>query len=119
MRRFGLALFMIAAAGSATLATAFAETGPVIHFTVDATHAPQKILQVRMTLPVTPGPLTLYYPKWIQGVHAPIGPITNLAGLKFSANGQTLPWKRDLLDVYTFHLAVPAGAKQVEASFDY
>ena len=110
---------MIAAAGSARLATAFADIGPVIHFTVDATRAPQRILHVHMTLPATPGPLTLYYPKWIQGVHAPIGPITNLAGLKFLANGQTLPWKRDLLDVYTFHLTVPPGAKQVEASFDY
>ncbi|HEX8837732.1 MAG TPA: hypothetical protein VF748_12400 [Candidatus Acidoferrum sp.] len=119
MRRFALSMLMIAAMASADLATAFADSGPAIHFTVDATHAPQGLLHVLMTLPATPGPLTLYYPKWIQGVHAPIGPITNLAGLKFSANGQTLPWKRDLLDVYTFHLTVPAGAKQMEASFDY
>lgn len=119
MRRFGLSLLVIAAIASVSVVTAFAETGPVIHFLVDATRAPQKILRVHLTLPVVPGPLTLYYPKWIQGVHAPIGPITNLAGLKFSANGQTLPWKRDLLDVYTFHLTVPTGAKQLEASFDY
>jgi len=90
-----------------------------IHFTVDATHAPQKILHVRMTIPTTSGPLRLYYPKWIQGVHAPIGPITNLAGLKVSANGQVVPWKRDLLDVYTFHIVVPSGAKQIEVAFDY
>lgn len=91
----------------------------VIRFTVDATHAPQRILHVRMSLPAAPGPLTLYYPKWIQGIHAPIGPITNLAGLRFSANGQTVAWKRDLRDVYTFHIVVPVGAKEIEASFDY
>lgn len=112
-------LVLVAVAASLSLASAFGDFGSVIHFTVDATHAPQKILHVRMTIPASPGPLTLYYPKWIQGVHAPIGPITNLAGLKFSANGQPLPWKRDLLDVYTFHVVVPPGAKQIEAAFDY
>ena len=62
-----------------------------------------------MVMPVTPGPLTLYYPKWIPGEHEPSGPIANVAGLTFSANGKTLSWKRDLLDVYTFNLEVPAG----------
>jgi predicted metalloprotease with PDZ domain len=119
MRKLGFSVALMVATISACLSPAFGDGGTAIPFTVDATHAPQKILHVHMTIPATPGPLTLYYPKWIQGVHAPIGPITNLAGLKFSANGQPLPWKRDLLDVYTFHLAVPAGAKQIEASFDY
>ncbi len=119
MRRFWVSLFLIVTVVFVNVAPAVADKGPVIHFTVDATHAPQKILHVRMTVPAAPGPLTLYYPKWIQGLHAPIGPITNLAGLKFTANGQNLAWKRELLDVYTFHIVVPAGAKQVEASFDY
>src|SRR5690348_2918594 len=116
-----ISYFLLLAVGAATLGLvpALGDSGSAIHFTVDATHAPQKILHVRLTIPASPGPLTLYYPKWIQGVHAPIGPITNLAGLKFFVNGQTLPWKRDLLDVYTFHIVVPPGAKQIEAVFDY
>lgn len=110
-------VLLLSAAASLSLKPAQADSG--IRFTVDATHAPQRILHVHMNLPAAPGPLTLYYPKWIQGVHAPIGPIANLAGLRFSASGQTVVWRRDLRDVYTFHIVVPAGVKEVEASFDY
>ena len=62
---------------------------------------------------VKEGPLTLYYPKWIPGEHEPDGPIANVTGLKFTANGKTIPWKRDLLDVFTFHVDVPAGANRL------
>jgi predicted metalloprotease with PDZ domain len=113
-----LFLFLIATA-SLGAAPAFGNSASVIQFTVDATHAPQKILHVQMKIPASPGPLTLYYPKWIQGLHAPIGPVTNLAGLKFFAGGQPLVWKRDLLDLYTFHIVVPSGQKQIEVAFDY
>jgi predicted metalloprotease with PDZ domain len=90
-----------------------------IRLTVDATHAPERHYQVRMIMPAAPGPLTLYYPKWIQGVHAPVGPINNFTGLKISADGKTIPWKRDQLDVFTFHLGVPSGVQELEISFDY
>jgi predicted metalloprotease with PDZ domain len=70
-------------------------------------------------MPVKAGPLTLYYPKWIPGEHAPDGPIANLTGLKFSADGKTIPWDRDLLDVFTFHVDVPTGAEHLDISFDY
>ncbi len=90
-----------------------------ITLTVDATHAPERILRARMTMPVKPGPLTLYYPKWIPGLHEPAGPIANVAGLEFFANGKRIPWQRDLLDVFTFHVDVPAGATQLKVRFDY
>ena len=86
---------------------------------VDATQAPQKIIHIRMAIPVSPGPLTLYYPKWIPGEHAPDGPITNMAGLKFSANGKTIPWRRDLEDMFAFHLNIPQGASVLGVRFDY
>jgi predicted metalloprotease with PDZ domain len=70
-------------------------------------------------MPVKPGPVTLYYPKWIPGVHAPMGPVGNVAGLKFVAGGKAIPWRRDLLDVFTFHLDVPDGAESLEITFDY
>lgn len=101
------------------VASALAQSSVTINLTVDATQAPEKILHTRMVLPVKPGPLTLYYPKWIPGEHMPSGPVENLAGLKFSAKGQTLPWKRDLLDVFTFHLDVPSGVESLEIEFDY
>ena len=90
-----------------------------IRLTVDATHAPERVYHAHMEMAVTPGPLTLFYPKWIQGAHAPVGPINNLTGLKISANGKTVPWQRDGLDAFTFHLVVPAGAPQLDVSFDY
>jgi predicted metalloprotease with PDZ domain len=96
-----------------------AQSGPAITLTVDATQAPQKIIRTRMVMPAKPGPLTFYYPKWIPGEHGPAGPVGNVAGLKFTANGKTIPWRRDLLDVFTFHIDVPAGANSVEATFEY
>jgi len=70
-------------------------------------------------MPAKPGPLTLYYPKWIPGEHAPDGPIANLTGLEMKAGGRTLPWRRDLLDVFTFHVDIPQNTDTLEISFDY
>ena len=96
-----------------------AQSAPAITLAVDATQAPDKILSTREVMPVKPGPLTLYYPKWIPGEHEPSGPVGNVAGLKFTANGKTIPWRRDLLDVFTFHVDVPDGVASLEATFEY
>jgi predicted metalloprotease with PDZ domain len=90
-----------------------------ISLTVDATQTSRKLLHAKLVLPVKPGPLTLYYPKWIPGEHGPDGPVANLTGLKFVSGGKTIPWRRDTLDVFTFHLDVPAGAESVEARYDF
>lgn len=101
------------------LAVSAATAEEAISLTVDATKTQQKLLHTHLVMPVKPGPLTLYYPKWIPGEHGPDGPIANLTGLKFEANGQTIPWQRDLLDVFTFHLDVPQGASHLDVNFDY
>ena len=95
------------------------ESGTTIRLTLDATAAPQKILHSTLVMPVKPGPLTVYYPKWIPGEHEPSGPVGNIAELKFTANGKIIPWRRDVLDVYTFHLDVPEGSSSLEITFDY
>ena len=100
-------------------ASILAQTGPTIQLTVDTTQAPQRIIRTHEVIPVKPGPLTLYYPKWIPGEHQPDGPIANMAGLKFSANGKNIPWTRDLLDVFTFHVTVPEGVTELEVNFQY
>jgi predicted metalloprotease with PDZ domain len=92
---------------------------PQVSLFVDATDAPRKIFHARMTIPAKAGSLTLYYPKWIPGEHGPTGPLQDLAGLKFTAKGQTLAWRRDLLDGWTFHVEVPAGATAVETALDF
>ncbi len=103
----------LALAGAAALA---AQT---ISLTVDATRTPQKLLHAHLVMPVKPGPLTVYYPKWIPGEHGPDGPIANLTGLKFEGDGKTIPWQRDLLDAFTFHLEIPEGVSQLTANYDY
>ena len=92
---------------------------PTIMIAVDASEAARKIFHAQLTIPTTPGILTLYYPKWIPGEHGPTGPIQDLAGLKFTANGQTLKWRRDLLDGWTIHVEVPAGTSTVNAMLDF
>jgi predicted metalloprotease with PDZ domain len=86
---------------------------------VDLTDAPKRMFRVHETIPVTPGPLTLYYPKWIPGEHSPSGPINNVAGLELTANGQRVAWRRDLRDMYTLHLDVPAGASELDLEFQF
>jgi predicted metalloprotease with PDZ domain len=101
------------------LAASAAFAQETISVTVDATKTRQKLLHTHLVMPVKPGPLTLYYPKWIPGEHGPDGPIANLTGLKFEANELTIPWQRDLLDVFTFHVEVPQGASHLDIDFDY
>lgn len=104
---------LLALAASAALAD---ET---ISVTVNARKTQQKLLHSHLVMSVKPGPLTLYYPKWIPGEHGPDGPIANLTGLKFEADGQAIPWTRDLLDVFTFHVDIPKGASHLDVNFDY
>ena len=86
---------------------------------VDLSDAPKKIFRIAETIPVTPGPLTLYYPKWIPGEHAPSGPIQNVTGLVIKANGKQLAWRRDLREMYAVHLDVPQGTRQLDLSFQF
>jgi predicted metalloprotease with PDZ domain len=99
--------------------SAFAQKTAPIKITLDISDAPRKMLHAEMTIPVQPGPLTLTFPQWIPGEHGPTGPIDNLAGLTFSANGQTIPWQRDPVNMFAFHLTVPAGVDTLNAKTDF
>jgi predicted metalloprotease with PDZ domain len=118
-RKYSLALLILAIAFALAAPAGFAQSAQKISLTVDATQVPEKIVRSHMVFPAKPGPMTFHYPKWIPGEHGPDGPIANLTGLKFTANGEPVPWQRDLLDVFTFHITVPPGATQIDASFDY
>src|SRR5580658_10478562 len=92
----------------------------VIKLAVDASDNTHGIFRVNVTIPIAAaGPLTLLYPKWLPGTHAPTGQISQLAGLTFSAGGHPLPWRRDPVDVFAFHLEVPEGTSSVEAQFQF
>ncbi len=96
-----------------------AAEAPIIMLSVDASDAPRKLIHAQLRIPASPGTLTLYYPKWIPGEHGPTGPVQDLTGLKFTASGKPLQWRRDLLDGWTFHVEVPAGENEIIASLDY
>jgi predicted metalloprotease with PDZ domain len=91
---------------------------PTIQLHVDLTDAPRNIYHARLRIPAKPGAMTLVFPKWIPGNHRPSGPIGALTGIKMEALGHPLAWERDPLDMYAFHVTVPAGAEELQVSLD-
>jgi predicted metalloprotease with PDZ domain len=91
-----------------------------ITLAVDLTDAPRKLLHATETIPVQPGPLTLVYPEWIPGEHGPTGPIINQAGfIVTTPSGEPVKWERDLVDMYSYHITVPAGVTQLNIKMDF
>ncbi len=94
--------------------------GGPITIDVDATNTAQGIFRVHEVVPVTDvGAITLLYPRWLPGNHGPNGPINQLAGLVVRGNGQILTWRRDTVDVYAFHVDVPAGVTALDLTYQY
>jgi predicted metalloprotease with PDZ domain len=86
---------------------------------VNLTNTTDRVVKVQETIPVRVGELTLLYPQWIPGNHSPTGPIEKVAGLFVKGDGKDIPWVRDPVDVYAFHLQVPKGVTSLEVDFDY
>ena len=95
------------------------QTPPAIELEVDARQAPQRLIHVHETVPVLPGPLTLFYPKWIPGEHGPTGPIADVVNLRIRAGQQAISWKRDSTDLFAFQLTAPADATALDIEFDF
>src|SRR5579863_1801525 len=110
---------LLGAVCAALLSISALASTPTVTISVDATTAPRKIFHASLKIPATAGDFVLYYPKWIPGEHAPDGPVIDLAGLKFSAAGKPLKWRRDLLDGFTLHIEVPAGVTEINAELDF
>jgi predicted metalloprotease with PDZ domain len=104
-------LFLTATAGAQSQKTP-------IQITVDLSDVPRKLFHAEVDLPVTAGPVTLITPKWIPGDHRPTGPVDSITGVVFTANGQTLPWRRDDVDLYEFHVTIPPGVTTLHAHLD-
>jgi predicted metalloprotease with PDZ domain len=98
-------------------ASALAQKSP-IQITADLTDAPRKLYHAEVDLPVTAGPLLLTTPQWIPGNHRPTGPVDSITGVVFTVNGQPIPWRRDDVDLYEFHLTIPQGATTLHAHLD-
>jgi predicted metalloprotease with PDZ domain len=91
-----------------------------ITLVVDVSKAPaQNVAFTRETIPVTPGKLVLYYPKWIPGQHQPVGPIANFTGLVVTGGGKTLRWQREPRDLFAFDVDVPQGVTSIDVAATY
>jgi predicted metalloprotease with PDZ domain len=99
-------------------ALGFSQVTP-IQINVDASEAPRRLLHATMQFPVKPGPMSLLYPKWIPGEHGPTGPIEDLAGVRMTANGKPIPWRRDDVDIYEFRIDVPPGVSTLDVALDF
>src|SRR6185503_14300096 len=108
-----LLLVLLTVAAGAHTAT------PPISLDIDARDTVQGIQHVHLVIPVRAGPLTLAYPKWIPGEHAADGPITQVVSLTINAGDSKLPWRRDPLDAFSFHVDVPRGVRIIDVHFDY
>lgn len=104
---------------AAAEATAAAADVPAIVLRVDASDLDRNIQRVSERVPVAAGPLTLLYPQWIPGNHAPTGPINQIAGLSVRAGERMLQWRRDAVNMHAFHLDVPEGTQWLDLEFEY
>lgn len=98
---------------AASLAT---ESAPMT-LVLDAREASRGLMYSHMSIPVKPGPFTFVYPKWIPGEHGPTGPLNDISQIRVSANGHALSWQRDVVDLYAFHVDVPAGVSRIDVDF--
>jgi predicted metalloprotease with PDZ domain len=115
---FAVLAAAVTAVGSIELPQDHAYPG-AIHLVVDASDVDRRIVQVHETLTGVTGDTVLLYPQWLPGVHAPQGPIDRLAGLTISAGGTVIPWVRDPVNVYAFHVRVPQGVATIDVNFQY
>jgi predicted metalloprotease with PDZ domain len=91
-----------------------------VRIRVDATDVNHRIFKVHESLPVKAGSrLTLLFPQWTTGDHTPNGPLDKLAGLVVKAGDKRIPWERDPVQVYAFHIAVPAGTTQLDLEYQF
>lgn len=92
----------------------------LISLEVDATDLDHRVFQVRQRIPVEPGALTLYFPRWLPGTHGPTGAVERLAGLQVRTPDQrTLAWQRDPADPFAFQVQVPVGVQELSLEFQH
>ncbi len=92
-----------------------------IRLRIDLSDAARHLVHVTEQVAVHPGTNDFWYPQWIPGQELPGGPIDNLTGLVFRAgraDSAVVPWRRDLMDPFEFHVQVPDGVASLAIAFD-
>ena len=113
-------LLAVAASIGFAVSAAVGQKTP-IRITADLSEAPRRLFHADIDLPVKSGPVTLITPQWIPGNHGPTGEAAAIVGVIFTANtanGQKLAWRRDDVNLYEFHVDIPAGVTSLHAHLD-
>lgn len=97
--------------------TALSQDAP-IRITADLTESSRRLYHAEIDLPVRTRTVTFTSPVWIPGSHEPNGPIGNITGVVFTANGKALHWRRDDVALSEFHVQVPPGVRSIHAHVD-
>ncbi len=84
---------------------------------VDARMVARGLVPTRMILPVRPGPFTFVFPKWLPGYHSPANPLWDLSQIRVTAHGHPVVWRRGKVDLYAFHVQVPAHVHHLVIRF--
>ena len=90
-----------------------------ISLLVDASNITDRVFNVHETIPVKAREITLLYPEWVPGNHAPSNQVEALGGLVVNANGKRIAWVRDRVNMHAFHIEVPQNASTLEVNFQY
>ena len=109
---------LVAASLLACGSSAFAAQKTPIQITADLTEGVRHLFHAEIDIPVTAGTANFITPRWIPGTHAPGGPLADITGVVFTANGQTLKWRRDDVQLAEFHVTVPKGVTSVHVHLD-
>jgi predicted metalloprotease with PDZ domain len=118
MHRFRFPALSFAFFVCTCLAAAASAQKTPIQIVADLTDAPRKLYHAEIDLPVAPGPVTLTTPQWIPGNHRPTGPVSDITGVVFTVDGKPIPWRRDDVDMYEFHVTIPNGVTTLHAHLD-
>src|SRR5580698_7639044 len=100
---------LVVASGLLLVSSAAVAQQPPIQITADLTDAARKFFHAEIDVPVAPGPVALTAAAWVPGHHATKNTDNDITGLVFTANGKVIPWRRDDVDLYQFHLDIPTG----------
>lgn len=86
---------------------------------IDATDVTRGVYKVVQTIPVRSGTsdLVLLLPQWLPGNHSPTGNPAQINDIRFFAGNKPLTWRRDPVDVFAFHVAIPDGTREIAAKF--
>jgi predicted metalloprotease with PDZ domain len=109
-----------------SVASAFVMAAPLaaspqqpISVSVDARDSARKLFHSELVIPVRAGPLTLVYPRWgIPTYSLPAAAVNNIVRLKMTGNGRALEWKRDPIDMFSFHVFIPDDIKFLNIAMD-